>query len=208
VPSRPYGGRKGIVPPRSCWSVVDSLLRGRRVLLRPLRPTDAVPLGRFLRDGMVTRYLPSRVRRENGRQFVRRVLTDQRSGGGVAFAILSRETGEVVGQIRLIDWSRLERSAEVGYWLGRRYWGNGFGTESVWLVARFGFRRMSLHRIHASVTAGNERSESVLQRVGFRPEGVLRRATRHGGRWRDDHLFGLLRGELVAPESVPTRNRR
>lgn len=174
-----------------------SILRGRQVILRPLRREDSGPLGRFLRDPRATRYLPYRVRRENGPQFVARVLREQVRGGGVAFAVLEFRSREVVGQIRLFNWQPREGIAEIGYWVGRRHWGKGYGSEAVRLACRFGFGTMRLHRINAVVVAGNDRSERALTKAGFRLEGTSRSSTRVAGGWRDERLFGLLRGELT-----------
>lgn len=174
-----------------------SVREGERVLLRPLRPTDAGPLGQILRDGRVTRWLPARVRAESGRQFVRRVLTEQRGHRGVPFAILRRESGGVVGQIRFFGWSHDERRAELGYWLQRRWWGHGYASEAARLTSEFGFASMRLHRIDANVVAGNRGSERVLAKVGFRNEGVRREATRLARAWGDLCVYGLLRADFV-----------
>jgi ribosomal-protein-alanine N-acetyltransferase len=170
-------------------------LRGARIRIRPLRLSDAAALGRILRDRRVTRMLPSRVRREDGRRFVTRVLREQRAGDGAAFAILPIDADRVVGQIRLFNRSRWERQAEVGFWLRRRCWGRGFGSEALRLVCEFGFRSLDLHRIVAFVVVGNERSARALEAVGFRREGRSRRAARTASGWADVWCYGLLRGE-------------
>ncbi len=161
-----------------------------------MRPTDAAPLGRILRDRLVTRFLPERVHFETGRHFVDRVLREQRAGDGRAFAIVWGEAEEVIGQVRLMNWSYRERQAEIGYWLGRRWWGRGFATESVRLVCRYGFRTMGLHRIRASVVQGNAASTRVLVKLGFVYEGTSRDSARAGSRWRNTDEYGLLQTEL------------
>jgi RimJ/RimL family protein N-acetyltransferase len=171
-------------------------LYGKRVTLRPLRLSDAHALNAVLRDRRVSRFLPPRVRDESGMQFVRRVLFEGKRDGVPAFAILPAGLEEVVGQIRFVDWSRSDRKAEVGYWLRRRFWGRGLGTEALLLVCRFGFGKMSLRRIEAKVLAGNLRSRRLLEKVGFRLEGQSRLSGRLAGRWVDEWTFGLLRGEL------------
>jgi RimJ/RimL family protein N-acetyltransferase len=144
--------------------------------------------------------LPQRVREEGGRGFVQRVLREQRGDRSRAWAILPVGRPDVIGQIRLIDidLSYRHRSAEVGYWIRRSEWGRGFGTEALRLVVRFAFSTLRLHRLQATVAAGNARSARVLEKVGFRREGVARHAHRRAGRWRDDWLFGLLRSEFLS----------
>lgn len=140
--------------------------------------------------------LPPRVRTEGGEHFVDRVLREQRAGTGYAFAICPHGSEEVVGQIRLMNWSRMERRAEVGYWIRRKDWGHGYGGDALRLVCRFGFRSLGLHRIEAKVVKGNARSQRTLLGAGFRVEGTQRESAWVSRRWADIVEFGLLRGEL------------
>ncbi|MCI4340738.1 MAG: GNAT family N-acetyltransferase [Thermoplasmata archaeon] len=173
-------------------------LVGERVRLRPMRRSDGRALGEILRDRQVARFLPPRVRQETGEQFVRRVLREQAHGEGVAFVLSPIVSEEVVGQIRFVAWSRADRRGEVGYWLRRRWWGKGLGTDALRLICRYGFRSMSLHRIEARVVAGNLRSRRSLERVGFRIEGQARHAAPTPKGWVDVWEFGLLRSDFRA----------
>jgi RimJ/RimL family protein N-acetyltransferase len=168
------------------------------VELRPLRPMDAIALDPLLHDGSLTRMLPPRVRRESGKQFVQRVLQEQRQGDGFAFVVLHAGSPDVIGQIRLMNWVKVERHAEVGYWIQRKHWGKGYGTEALRLICKFGFESLGLHRIEASVVDGNDRSAGVLENIGFRLEGRSRRSALVSRRWADTLEFGLLREEWQA----------
>lgn len=139
--------------------------------------------------------LPPRVRRETGSQFVGRVLREARQGDSYAFAIRWLGTKETIGQIRLLNWSHDEQSAEIGYFIRRKHWGRGAGSEALQLACRFGFRTLGLHRVVASVVAGNTRSIQTLENAGFHPEGRRRRSARVSRGWEDELEFGLLRGE-------------
>jgi RimJ/RimL family protein N-acetyltransferase len=172
------------------------LIRGTRVSLRQLRRSDAPGLDKVLRDGKATRWLPPRVRRESGREFVDRVLREQRQSRGLCFAIVPNGSSEAVGQIRLFDWSPLQRHAEVGYWIRRSCWGRGFGTEALRLICREGFRRWHLHRIVANVVAPNVASARLLEKVGFRHEGTSRSAARIAHTWVNELDYALLRADF------------
>jgi RimJ/RimL family protein N-acetyltransferase len=176
--------------------VAQLRLRGPRVELRPLKISDASALGRILRDRQATRFVSPWTRRENGKQWVTRILKEQGGGTRVAFVIVLVSSGETIGQINLFNWSHWEREAEVGLWLRRSYWGQGLGTEALRLICRYGFRAMSLHRVEALVIVGNEGSKRALKKVGFREEGRSRESALVGGRWADIWRLGLLRGEL------------
>jgi RimJ/RimL family protein N-acetyltransferase len=185
-----------------------SVLRGDLVELRPLAASDAEALDRILRDRQVARGLPYRVRREGGAAWLARVLRAQRKGEGEAFGIRPLDERELVGQIRLFHWSRPERRAEVGYWLRRREWRRGFGTESLRLACRHGFSSMGLHRIEANVVAENARSLAILERVGFRREGLFRSSAALADGWADEVHLGLLRGELTGKHPRRSSERR
>jgi RimJ/RimL family protein N-acetyltransferase len=116
---------------------------------------------------------------------------------GVQFTIHAVGSPDVIGQIGLFHRVPLERRADVGYLLRRASWGHGLGTESLRLVCRYGFRSMALHRITASVVAGNDASRRVLEHAGFRLEGTRRKSDLVAARWYDLWEFGLLRGELI-----------
>jgi RimJ/RimL family protein N-acetyltransferase len=124
------------------------------------------------------------------------VLREQRTGGGLCFAIVAPGSSEAIGQIRLFNWSPTERVAEVGYWIRRSSWGRGYGTDAVRLACRAGFTRMRLHRIVALVVAENIASSRVLEKVGFRREGRQRSAARVGRGWADVLEYALLRSEF------------
>ena len=173
--------------------------KAARVKLRPLDSSDAHALNPILRDGRATRFLPAWVRRATGRQFVARVSGEQRRGEGVAFAIVPLGSEKAIGQVRLFHWSPADRVAELGFWIRRKHWGRGFGTEAVRLACRYGFRAMSLHRIEAVVLVGNEGSKRALEKVGFRTEGRSRRSHLLTGRWTDAWRLGLLREERLMP---------
>jgi ribosomal-protein-alanine N-acetyltransferase len=180
-------------------------LEGSGATLRRLRPSDAAALGRILRDREVTRTLPVHVRRETGEQWARRVLARERKGDGATFVIIPPGSTEAIGQVRLFNRMVTEQRAELGYWLRRDHWGQGVATEAARWACAFGFRSMALHRIEAAVVTGNPASRRVLEKLGFRYEGVSRQAARDSGGWSDAWRFGLLRGELAHPPEKPPR---
>ena len=72
---------------------------------------------------------------------------------------------KILGGIGLTEFKK--KSCELGYWLGKRYWGNGFATEAVKSILDFGFDQLNLEEIYASYKIGNEGSKRVLMKCGF-----------------------------------------
>jgi RimJ/RimL family protein N-acetyltransferase len=85
--------------------------------------------------------------------------------------------------------------AEVGYWLGRPFWGRGIMTGVVQRLCRHAFEHFGLVKITAHVFAHNPASARVLETCGFQEEGLLRKHFLKDGRLIDARLFALLRGE-------------
>ncbi len=86
---------------------------------------------------------------------------------------------------------------DVGYWLGRPYWGKGIMTEALTMVLDLCFADLDLVKVEAEVFVGNERSARVVEAVGMTLEGTIRSAHRKRGRWVDAYRYGLLREEWL-----------
>lgn len=101
-------------------------------------------------------------------RFIERHVLPGRADG-TFFGFVMVEDGQVVGHIGLkhVDHERAE--AEVGYWVGKPYWGRGYASEAVRLVATFAFEELGLRRLYAHVLAHNPASGRVLEKAGFAP---------------------------------------
>jgi len=80
-------------------------------------------------------------------------------------------------------------SAEIGYWLGRSYWGQGLATAAVTAVTSYGFTTLGLCRIYATVFEHNAASCRVLEKCGYQYEGRLRKSVIKAGRTLDQLLY-------------------
>lgn len=99
---------------------------------------------------------------------------------------------EAVGAVGFTLQSDVERlSAEIGYWLGQRFWNRGIMTAAVRAVTRYGFEHFALTRIYAVPYATNVASHRVLEKAGYTREGVLRRSVVKDGVVLDQVLFAI-----------------
>ena len=112
---------------------------------------------------------------------------------------LAEEPDRLVGTCGFNVWNRENNSAEIGYDLAQSHWGQGLMTEALAPVLRFGFQHMGLNRIEADVTVGNAGSARVLEKLGFREEGLLRQRGYWKGQYHDLRYFGLLREDWKGP---------
>jgi ribosomal-protein-alanine N-acetyltransferase len=117
---------------------------------------------------------------------------------GMRWALsLASDPDTLVGTAGYNQWDRGNNSAAIGYDLARRYWGQGLMTEALEAMLRFGFDAMSLNRIEADVTVGNDASVRVLEKLGFQREGLSRQRGYWKGSYHDLWLFSLLRDEIA-----------
>ncbi|WP_281616169.1 GNAT family protein [Flammeovirga sp. SubArs3] len=97
----------------------------------------------------------------------------------------------VIGLIRLEDIHRL--NAEIGYWIGEKYWNKGIITEAIEQVTQYGFETLQLERIFAGVFDYNKGSMKALEKNGFQLEGIHRRAIVKNDVIYDEHLYAKLK---------------
>lgn len=101
-----------------------------------------------------------------------------------------------IGSAGLHRWNREAHYAEISCDVAHPYWGHGYGQEAMQRILDFGWNRMKLNRIEASVVTGNNRSIHVMEKLGFKQEGTLRQRLLKGGKYYDVHIFGLLRCDV------------
>jgi ribosomal-protein-alanine N-acetyltransferase len=117
------------------------------------------------------------------------IEVDGEAGGGIGFTI-----GDDVHA----------RMAEIGYWLGRPFWGRGIATEALRAVTAHAFAAHGLERVQACVFAWNPASIRVLEKAGYTLDGRLRRAVTKDGATTDLLIYGILRPDQVASGFRPS----
>jgi ribosomal-protein-alanine N-acetyltransferase len=132
---------------------------------------------------------------------LRATLQDRDEGRALPFGIL--HDGELVGGVNLSVIVRgVFENAYLGYWIDAAHGGRGFTTDAVRLTVAHAFERAALHRVQAAVIPRNGASIRVLQKLGFREEGLALRYLRINGRWEDHVLFAVTREEWSPPGAV------
>lgn len=114
------------------------------------------------------------------------------------WAVTEPDDDRLIGTVTLLNRDPTNRHAEVGYMLKPALWGRGYASEAVRGVLGFGFQHMDLHRVEAELDPRNEASARLLERLGFKREGLLRERWFLYDEWCDSALYGLLRRDFVA----------
>lgn len=170
-------------------------LIGKRIILRKPKPSDTKSLIKHINDFKVARYIftiPHPYKLKDAKQFIEKLSKKEKH----TFSIALKETDEVIGGISLRCEDPSKR-ATFGYWLGRKYWKQGITTEAAKLLLNFGFRKLKLKGICATVAGPNIASSNLLRKLGFKEEGRLRkhRKDKFSNKWLDELQFGLLKEE-------------
>jgi ribosomal-protein-alanine N-acetyltransferase len=92
------------------------------------------------------------------------------------------------------------QACTLGYWMGARHAGKGHMSEAVRGALRFAFQDLALHRVEAACLPSNEPSRRLLERVGFRHEGLARSYLRINGAWADHLLYAALASDRLPGE--------
>ena len=168
-------------------------------LLRPWREADAASLARYADDPGIAANLrdlfPSPYTRADADSFIQDCLTREEKGQLCRAIDIS---GEAVGSIGVFQGTDVYRkSAEIGYWLGRPFWGQGIMTEAVRRMCREAFAAWDILRIHAEVFAPNTASRRVLEKAGFVLEGAKRASVYKGGQVLDTCVYALVKEERL-----------
>ncbi len=116
----------------------------------------------------------------------------------VSCAVTSRSSGELLGAVSLMDISRAHDRAEIGYWIGKPHWNQGFCTEAAAALVAWGFESLRLHRIFGRYLRRNAASGRVLAKIGMREEGCLREHVKKWKALEDLVLCGILRSEWAS----------
>lgn len=162
--------------------------------LRAWRPEDAESVTRYANNpkiaGNLRDVFPYPYLRKDADGYLQSCLD---AGDGVLCLAIDIG-GEAVGSIGVFRKEDVYRkSAELGYWLGEPFWGRGVMSAAVSQICELAFARFDLVRIFAEPFAYNAGSRRVLEKAGFRLEGVLRQSVCKNGQISDSCVYALLR---------------
>ncbi|MCS6988085.1 MAG: GNAT family N-acetyltransferase [Chloroherpetonaceae bacterium] len=180
-------------------------LVGARLYLRPLNFPDAPRLvalvnasaselreqAPWMKDGKITR--------KEQEDYLLRAVQEMNLNQALHFGIALKELDDLVGVIAThpIDW--LNESATIGYWVATEFSGKGFATEATILMLEGLFMELKLRRVAVTAATDNVASNRVIEKIGFRFEGVLRQAGKVApSRWKDLNAYALLDEEYKA----------
>ena len=175
------------------------VLKGKRIYLKIPTMKDVDGIVKHINDKQVSRFLetvPYPYKQKDAKIFIKeRANKHLKEKKGYFFSIFLKDNDEIIGGMCLSDISKQHKNAQIGYWIGRKFWRQGYGIEALQLILRFGFKRLKLNKIYVRVHHPNKASAGLLKKAGFREEGLFKKHVRKGKTWFDEIRFGMLREE-------------
>lgn len=168
-----------------CFAIYP--LRTDRLILRPVEAGHLADMVRLVDDPEVARYtarIPHPYSREEGERFIAEMISVRARGLGVTLAIERQSDGALIGMVGLDRQSSDDTRYEVGYWLARACWNQGYATEAARAAIAHAFADLEATVVDAAVVEANVASTRLLAGLGFvetgletvpapaRPEGV------------------------------------
>jgi RimJ/RimL family protein N-acetyltransferase len=173
-------------------------LRTARLVLDAFEPDDAAELQRLAGDREIadtTLAIPHPYELDHALAWIGNQRKETARGRAANFAIRLSAGSPIIGSAGLRDIDVEHLQAELGFWIGREWWGQGYAREAAAAVIRFGFETLGLNRICAHHMLRNPASGKVLQHVGMLREGVLRQRVRKWGIHEDVVVYAILRDD-------------
>lgn len=116
------------------------------------------------------------------------------NGDAYPFAVILESENQLIGTMTIrVD--KLHNKGELGYWIGKAYWGKGYATEAAKRVIDFGFKELNLNRIWAPIMSKNKASSKVLKKVGLIYEGTLKQDVLRWNQYEDVDVYGLIKSD-------------
>lgn len=173
----------------------DLQVVGADYMLRFATAEDAEQLFELGSDPAVTRFFSwgPYTSIEQPLAYIESLKLSRESGRLLEFVIVNRADDKIVGVTGLTEFSKRDRRAVVGSWMGHKYWGTGVNLASKALVLSLGFNHLGLERISAYSHVRNGRSKAALERLGFVNEGILHGWHRHRDEPQDVYIHCLLK---------------
>ena len=180
-------------------------LQTPRLVVRPVVAEDLADLLVVNGNDEVTRYLPyaTWASMEDAQAWLARMQAAQTSGSTLQWVVEETASKTVIAACLLFQYDAGSARAELGYVLGRPWWGQGFMREALVALLDAAFTTLALRRIEAEVDPRNVASGALLRSLGFGAEGILRGRWVTKGRVCDVESFGLLRDDwLLSKEKL------
>lgn len=182
---------------------IPQSIRSSRLNIRVMEERDLPAIFACYDNAEIRRYCPPTrwPTMEHAQRWFARIQQRMVDGDAMQFVIELAESAVPIGTCVLFKIDEGSKRAEIGYALGREFWGAGYIQEALRALIDCAFREIELHRLEAEIDPRNAASAKCLIRLGFSHEGTLRERWIDNGEITDSGVYGLLGREWIALHS-------
>ncbi|MFA6730227.1 MAG: GNAT family protein [Eubacteriales bacterium] len=184
---------------RKVFSALPELTT-ERLILKKIVPENAGDMYSYASLGEVTKYLlwSPHLNLAETKGYIEYLQREYKRGNYADWGITYKENGAFIGTIGFANLDTNNNWGEIGYVLNPDYHGKGIMTEAVKVILKVGFAYLGLHRIQARIMEGNDASVRLVERLGFRKEGVFRDHIYVKGSYRTIIVYSMLYDDFFA----------
>ncbi|MFO1445104.1 GNAT family N-acetyltransferase [Bacillus sp. Bva_UNVM-123] len=174
------------------------ILETDRLILRQVTKDDASSILKYLSDTDVMKYFGLEPFKsiDEALDEISWYQTIFENETGIRWGITLKDQDEVIGSCGFLNMVSQHFRSEIGFELSREHWGKGIAGEALKAVLTYGFEQMNLQRIEALIEPPNIPSQKLVERQGFRREGLLRSYEFTCGKFDDLYMYSLLKQEF------------
>lgn len=172
-------------------------LKTERLILRPFEISDAPRVQLLAGEKEIadtTLNIPHPYEDGMAEQWIGTHKEGFEKGEQATFAIILKESNQLIGAIGLVFNRRFNR-AELGYWIAKDFWNQGYGTSAAKRVLEYGFMERKLNKIFASHLRRNPASGRIMKKIGMKKEGELREHVLRWNKYEDLIVYGITQKE-------------
>lgn len=169
-------------------------LETQRLILRPFALSDSARVQELAGDRRIyatTQNVPHPYEDGMAEAWIASQASTFANQRGVDLAITLKVSGDLIGAIGLVATPRHQR-AELGYWIGHAYWGQGYCTEAAKAIIHYGFSVLHYHKITSCHIESNPASGRVMEKSGMQREGILVDEVFKDDRFHNVHTYGII----------------
>jgi len=178
-------------------------LETERLILRAFELSDAQRLRELAGDRLIadtTLNIPHPYEKGMAEEWISGHKSDFESEKGVHLAIILKCTRELIGAVGLLIEKKFNR-AELGYWIGKDCWNQGYCTEAARAIVEYGFSQLELNKITSSHFLRNPASGKVMRNIGMKKEGFRKEHVIKWNKYEDLVIYAILRKEWDGQKS-------
>lgn len=174
-------------------------LETERLLLRQATPADAQAIFTVFSDPQVTQFhdLDTLTQIEEAIAVIERRAKGFETGRGIRWAIARKSDNYLMGSCGF-TWDRQTNSAEVGYELASQFWKQGIMSEALQAILQYAFEKIGLEFVIAEIMLENLASRTLLEKLGFQSQVILKQQGFWKGKSHDLERFSLIKAEFTA----------